>query len=307
MDFFTYFKLKAQKSSRNIAIGLGSNQQRALDIYRCIETSCRNLPNIIVLIGSPEIYDFINLTILEQGRKIPKNLVLVKSLNQVTFLISCLLDPLPTELIQMKITHIDGIIRGGISSSKFLHELKKLIHLGEKQMTQRLALLETAHHHQFFYAGVGIDEISDFALKQKFISNSIAFFSKHSFLPKIGILSGGRSGDIGRNKEIDSNIIQTQALTDELKTKFPSTEIGHYEILIEQCIENQCNIILPPDGISGNLIYRTLIHLGKGKSYGAIYLNYYLNRSKIIIDCSRIAPDFELEGSLYLALALGLP
>ena len=59
------------------------------------------------------------------------------------------------------------------------------------------------------------------------------------------------------------------------------------------------NLIIAPNGVSGNLIYRTLVHLGGGKAYGAIYmgLNYP------IIDTSRVGKISEIEGALILTLA----
>jgi len=63
---------------------------------------------------------------------------------------------------------------------------------------------------------------------------------------------------------------------------------------------NKSNLIIAPDGISGNLIYRTLVHLGGGKAYGAIYMGI----DKTIIDTSRVGNHSEFYGALVLALAL---
>ena len=84
---------------------------------------------------------------------------------------------------------------------------------------------------------------------------------------------------------------------------YPEISVKHYQILIEQAISDDANLILAPEGIAGNLIYRTLVHLGNGRSYGALYLKSY-NRNKIIIDCSRVAPKFEIEGAFYFALGI---
>ena len=54
-------------------------------------------------------------------------------------------------------------------------------------------------------------------------------------------------------------------------------------------------MILTPEGIAGNLIYRTLIHLGLGKSYGALYLSHFNQYHKIIIDTSQVAPNSKLK------------
>ena len=85
-----------------------------------------------------------------------------------------------------------------------------------------------------------------------------------------------------------------------MKKKYPNIHITHDEILIENAIANKSNLIIAPDGISGNLIYRTLVHLGGGKAYGAIYMGL----EKIIIDTSRVGGLSEIQGALILALAL---
>ena len=77
-------------------------------------------------------------------------------------------------------------------------------------------------------------------------------------------------------------------------------EINHDEILIEKAIDDKSNLIIAPNGISGNLIYRTLVHLGGGKAYGAIYMDI----GHIIIDTSRVGVFSEIYGGFILALAL---
>ncbi|MHA1611324.1 MAG: hypothetical protein ACTSVZ_02305 [Promethearchaeota archaeon] len=213
-----------------------------------------------------------------------------------------------------KIPKIDAIIRGGISSSKFLKALH--FHTRKSQLSQsedtisdhpplyRLALLETADHHQFFYAGVGIDEINSFEAKKTMIQLSIDFFKRLGRKPKIGILSGGRLSDIGRDAQVDRTISQANKLEEHFIALDSTLDIQHYQILIEDAIKAKANIIVAPDGISGNLIYRTLIHLGNGKSYGAVYLNNLNQNHRVIIDCSRVAPRFEIKGAIYLAAAL---
>jgi predicted methyltransferase MtxX (methanogen marker protein 4) len=107
-------------------------------------------------------------------------------------------------------------------------------------------------------------------------------------------------GDIGRESNIDTSIKIGEKTVAIMKERYPNLAINHDEILIENAIRNESNIIIAPDGISGNLIYRTLVHLGGGKAYGAIYMNL----EEIIIDTSRVGELSEIEGALLLALAL---
>ncbi|KYC49774.1 MAG: putative methyltransferase mtx subunit X [Candidatus Methanofastidiosum methylothiophilum] len=113
--------------------------------------------------------------------------------------------------------------------------------------------------------------------------------------PKISVLSGGRAKDLGRSERVDKSIVEAEALAEKYG-------IYHAEILIENAIKNS-NFILAPDGISGNLIYRTLIHLGCGSSHGALYYPLAIDDT-IIVDTSRAAPKEEYISSIALANAI---
>jgi predicted methyltransferase MtxX (methanogen marker protein 4) len=60
----------------------------------------------------------------------------------------------------------------------------------------------------------------------------------------------------------------------------------HYTVLIEDAI-NHANFIIAPDGISGNLMYRTLVFLGGGDGFGAAVL-----MDKVFVDSSRVKEDY---------------
>ncbi len=193
---------------------------------------------------------------------------------------------------------IQAIVRGSLSSSKFIKNLKTTLRIKD---FSRLAVLETFKKHQFFYGPVGIDECTNLKNKLLFLESSLKELQKIKIPPNISILSGGRLGDIGRDPTVDRTIQDADKIIKLMKGKYPNLQISHDEILIEKAIENKSNLIMAPDGISGNLIYRTLVHLGGGKAYGAIYMGDLPNA---IIDTSRIGHKSEIYGALILALAL---
>lgn len=192
---------------------------------------------------------------------------------------------------------LDAIIRGGLSSNKFLAIIKKNFNITQ---INRLALLETINGQQFFFGPVGIDECNDIDGKIIFLKHTLDLFKILKIKPTISILSGGRKGDIGRNPSVDQTIRDAEEIVTIFQKESPELNISHNEILIEEAIDNGSNVILAPNGISGNLIYRTLVHLGGGKAYGAIYLGL----KPIIIDTSRAGKSSEIEGALILATAL---
>ena len=74
-------------------------------------------------------------------------------------------------------------------------------------------------------------------------------------------------------------------------------EVKNYYILIEQAIQDKCNVIIAPDGIIGNIIFRTLILVNSWPSYGAVTFGM----DRVYIDTSR---DQSIDGyvrSLILA------
>ena len=184
-----------------------------------------------------------------------------------------------------------------MGSNKFLKSLKTSLNISE---IARLALLETYKGQQFFFGPVGIDECNNIKSKKIFIEKAIKILEGLNLKPKISILSGGRVGDLDRNPDVDKSINEAKELVNDFKLEHPKLEINHNEILIEKAIINKSNLVIAPNGISGNLIYRTLVHLGGGKAYGAIYMGI----GHIIIDTSRVGVFSEIYGGFIFALAL---
>ena len=286
MNFLNLFMDKAKKLEKTIGIGLSNDLTVSNNIISSAKVIIKSTKNQIVLVGDHNIIG----SLKNETQNLDSRLEFIADSDPADYLTRNL----------FKQQSLDAIIRGGLSSSEFIKKIKQY---GNYNSTNRLALLETESGKQFFFAGVGIDEINDFDQKLELMQNSISFLKKIGITPKIAILSGGRTSDLGRDPWIDENIKNSQQLEKKLKELYPEIEVKHYQILIEQAISNDVNLILAPEGIAGNLIYRTLVHLGGGRSYGAIYLKSY-SINKIIIDCSRIAPKFEIEGAFYFALGV---
>ncbi len=189
---------------------------------------------------------------------------------------------------------VEGAVRGGLSASTFLKHVKAIFNVAK---VLRVALLEDKSGHQFMFAPVGIDEGEGVDEKVSLAAGAADFLRKINLTPKIAVVSGGRLSDSGRSPKVDKSIREAEEAVARLKEKGYDAE--HYQILIEDAVADKRNIIVAPDGISGNLIYRTLIHLGLGKSYGAVYLNV----PKPIIDTSRAAPPNEYAGAVIMATA----
>jgi len=100
----------------------------------------------------------------------------------------------------------------------------------------------------------------------------------------VGILSGGRFEDKGRDITVDRTLEDAEIVTKKVYAL--GIEAKNYSILIEDAIK-EANFIMAPDGISGNLIFRTLVFLGGGYGHGAPVL-----MEKVFVDTSRVGGHY---------------
>jgi len=202
------------------------------------------------------------------------------------------------DMIKALIDHdFDAAVRGSLGASKVLLSLKEKLNVSK---VFRLALLESVSGWQFFFAPVGIDEGENIGEKFVFVEEGVNLIKALGLEPKVAIISGGRRDDIGRSPRVDRMLADSEFVVSVTKDKGITNNIKHYEILIENAMKENANIIIAPDGISGNLMYRTLIHLGGGKSHGAPFLKIAID----LVDTSRAGPVSEYVSSIAFASAL---
>lgn len=271
--------LKFAKSTKStVAIGLGAEEKSPQKIIQAAETVAQKGIAKTIIVGN-----------LEQAQKdyLKKEKIQFQSSK----------NPEETLLKMLNSGEVDSIVRGSLPATDFLKQAKS--QFGVKNL-RRIALLESATGNQFLFAPVGVDEGKTVEEKVNFVSEGVNLLQKLGIIPKVAILSGGRAGDVGRDPLVDQTIRDAEEAVKIIKEKNVAQSIQNYQILIEDAEKDKANLILAPDGISGNLIYRTLIHLGKGASYGALYTNL----PKTIIDTSRAGPIKEYVGAIIFASAL---
>ncbi len=187
---------------------------------------------------------------------------------------------------------IDAAIRGNMSSSVLLPLIRD--GLGLKEL-ERTVILETANGKMICVAPVGIDEGWTVEQKLNLVRRSVPLLKKLGMGGKVAIMSGGRMDDMGRNSHIDDTIIDAKEIVDILKKE--GIDAYDAEILIEDAVK-EADLIIAPDGISGNLIFRTLHFIGGAKALGAPVIN----TNKIFVDTSRAKTDYT--DSIALAMKL---
>ncbi|WP_292459297.1 methanogenesis marker protein Mmp4/MtxX [Methanothermococcus sp.] len=180
----------------------------------------------------------------------------------------------PKELVELTVKKkVHGSIRGTLSSSEVIPYLKE--HIGK---FYRASILKNPFTNDYFLLSpVGVDEVDDensFNDKINIIEYAINFLNTNTKNnPKIGILSAGRLSDYGRSKKISSSIDECENIVKYINNKYNDLIIKHKGILIEEYLKDGYNIIVAPDGISGNLIFRCLGLICGIEGCGAVVLN----------------------------------
>ena len=177
---------------------------------------------------------------------------------------------------------IDGVVRGSLPASNIMRELK------ENYPDISRATYVNGDKYEFLLTPVGIDEGETVEDRFEIVNHCIDFLKRVGKKPKIAILAEGRKDDFGRGDEVSKSITESQRLT-KLIEENTSEEVKNYYILVEKAINDNCNIIIAPNGRVGNIIFRTLVLLNSWPSYGAVTFGM----DKIYIDTSR---DQSIEG-----------
>ncbi|MDD1657578.1 MAG: methanogenesis marker protein Mmp4/MtxX [Methanomicrobiales archaeon] len=183
---------------------------------------------------------------------------------------------------------IDAAVRGTLPSSTTLACLKRAA--GVTHLV-RIALLETADGRRFLLAPVGVDEGWTIDEKVEMVERGREMAPAVGLPPTVAVLSGGRKGDLGRHEQVDRSLADAERVAG-------LTKATPWEILIEDAV-GRFGMVLAPDGISGNLIFRTLVLLGGGHGHGAPVVNV----GRTFVDTSRATPDYARAINLAASLA----
>jgi putative methanogen marker protein 4 len=194
-----------------------------------------------------------------------------------------------TELVRLLARgEIDGAVRGNVSASKAMRSLAGVFEV----RVRRLSLL-VLPGWSFFLAPVGIDEGDSITDRRDLAVMGASYLKKMGIDPKISILSGGRMEDLGRSQKVDQTLAEAELVA--RLAREAGVKARHPGILIETCRGD--DLIIAPDGISGNLIFRTLMLLSGAKGLGAPVI-----MDPVFVDSSRARKEFV--GPIMLASAL---
>jgi len=186
-------------------------------------------------------------------------------------------------LIRDLVDHkIDAAVRGTMGS---LEVLKELRHQFKVKEIFRTAVLENANGKAFLLAPVGIDEGRSPSERIELVRATLAYFDPVGWKPTVGVLSKGRAEDTSRGREIRKSLSEGESIVKALVAQ--GIPAKHYSILLEEAVRDS-DFVVAPEGVTGNLIFRTLHFVGGGKAFGAPVVNI----PEVFVDTSRAKTDF---------------
>ncbi len=177
---------------------------------------------------------------------------------------------------------IDAGVRGILSSAVVLEDIKALYGVND---IMRTAVLVSSDGKPFLLTPVGIDEGRTMAERLELARATVEYFSPVGWRPKIGVLSTGRPEDGHRGEGIRRSMSEGEEISVTLSKD--GLEAKHHHILVEKAVR-ESDLIIAPDGVAGNLMFRTLHFVGSGRAYGAPVLNL----PTVFVDTSRAKEDF---------------
>ena len=184
------------------------------------------------------------------------------------------------ELVRLLATgEIEGAVRGNLPAGRTMRALAEQFDV----RVRRLALLELSGW-AFLLGPVGIDEGESLSDRLELLLGGAKFLQGMGVVPKGAVLSGGRMEDMGRCERVDRSLAEGELIAD--RAQEAGLGAKHKGILIESCRGD--DIVIAPDGICGNLIFRTLLLLCKAQSYGAPVL-----MDRVFVDSSRARGGFD--------------
>lgn len=177
---------------------------------------------------------------------------------------------------------VDAAVRGTMPSSEAMSELKSVFGLNE---VTRVAVLADRTRRPFLFAPVGVDEGRDSRERLRLVMAASSYFGRLGWKPTVGVLSKGREEDAGRGDEIRRSLEEGEALASEIARS--GLDARHYAILVERAVAER-DLVIAPDGVSGNLMFRTLHLVGGCEAYGAPVVNM----GRVFVDTTRAKSDF---------------
>ena len=183
-------------------------------------------------------------------------------------------------------------VRGVLSSADTLKAVRSFFGVGT---IMRTAVLASSTGKPFMLTPVGVDEGRTMTERLDLVRATVAYLEPTGWHPTVGVLSCGRQEDVDRGEHIRRSVEEGGGMVSRLFDE--GLQARHHYILMEEAVE-ESDLVVAPDGIAGNLMFRTLHFVGSGRALGAPVVNL----PSVFVDTSRAKADY----SESVLLAAGL-
>lgn len=177
----------------------------------------------------------------------------------------------------------DAAVRGTLAAGEVL---RRLAEATGARTPGRAALIEMEDRRPLLLAPVGIDEGRTLAQRRRLMDACAATVASLGVTPRVAVMSKGRPEDAGRGVAIARSIDECERLVSHARRSGVDAEATH--ILVERAL-GRCNVLVAPDGVAGNLLFRTLHYAMGLESWGALALHAL---PTVYVDTSRDKRDF---------------
>jgi predicted methyltransferase MtxX (methanogen marker protein 4) len=189
---------------------------------------------------------------------------------------------------------VDAAVRGTLSAHETLPLLRDAA--GTDRAIDRVALVDLGGRRTFLLTPVGIDEGVDLQERWTLLEGAARLATTLGAIPRVAVMSMGRAEDAERGEAIAVSARECEALRSAAESAgFEAFCAG---IQLERAVED-ANVVVAPDGVTGNLIFRALHLVAGHDSWGAVALGV---TPLVFVDTSREKADYL--GAIHLARAL---
>jgi predicted methyltransferase MtxX (methanogen marker protein 4) len=177
----------------------------------------------------------------------------------------------------------DAVVRGTLPANDVI---PRLLEQASITSARRAALVHIGVEDAFLLAPVGIDEGDDAAARWQLLQDASELAMSLGSKARVAVMSKGREEDAGRGVGIARSIRECHELRDRaLERGYEAECVG---ILLERAV-GTANVVIAPDGVAGNLVFRSLHYVAGNESWGALAMGLL---PLVYVDTSRGKDDF---------------
>jgi len=178
---------------------------------------------------------------------------------------------------------VDAAVRGTLPAEEVLHYLRGAT---KARSPGRAALIDMGGARSLLLSPVGIDEGRTIAQRWRLLEASARMVAALGDVPRVAVMSKGRPDDAGRGADIARSIRECEELVRHAGRARIDATATH--ILVERAV-GECNVLVAPDGVTGNIMFRLLHYVGGHDAWGALALHLL---PLVYVDTSRDKSDF---------------